>query len=110
MPNTFEALLDLERRYDGPIPEDARLIARHGSAEAVRLLYATGAVAFWESQLAGQVKAISMRQADGSFYPAMTDDLNFYGDQLAKARAELNSAQDAHFDMECEKAIEGLGL
>lgn len=72
------ALAELERRFNGPIPEPLRRAARLGSAERVELLHAEGQRAFFRSMLRGQVRIIRQRRLDGSFYPALLADLALY--------------------------------
>jgi hypothetical protein len=72
------ACAELERRYDGPVPPPLRLVARLGSAGAVRRLQAEGQAAFFTAMARGQLRAIRLRRADGSFYQAMLADLALY--------------------------------
>ena len=69
---------ELERRYDGPVPPPLRLAARLGSARAARRLQAEGQAAFFTAMIRGQLRAIRLRRADGSFYPALLADLALY--------------------------------
>ena len=69
---------ELERRYDGPIPPPLRLVARLGSVRALRRLEAEGQSAFFTAMARGQLRAIRLRRADGSFYPALLADLALY--------------------------------
>lgn len=78
MPDSIDPLTELERRYDGPIPEPLRLAARYGSAGIVRLLEAAGQAAFFRTMVRGQVATIRRRRLDGTFYPALLDDLALY--------------------------------
>jgi hypothetical protein len=71
-------LAELERRYDGPVPAPLRRVARLGSAGAARRLAAEGQAAFFAAMVRGQLRAIRLRRADGSFYPALLDDLALY--------------------------------
>jgi hypothetical protein len=80
------ALAELERRYDGPIPEPLRRIARHGSGHVVRRLHAAGQAAFFTAMARGQIRAIRLRRRDGSFYPAMLEDLGLYRDERRRWR------------------------
>ena len=79
-------LAELERRFDGPIPPALKLIARHGSLRAVRLLQARGQAAFFASMVRGQLRAIRARRQEGSFYPAMLKDLTLYRRQYRRWR------------------------
>ncbi len=75
---SLAALRELERRFNGPIPEPLRQAALLGSAERVALLHAEGQRAFFRSMLRGQVATIRRRKADGSFYPMLLTDLAAY--------------------------------
>jgi hypothetical protein len=77
-PDALAAIADLERRYDGPIPAEVRLVARLGSADIVERLFAEGQSAFYKSLVRGQLRIIRRRRAEGSFYPALVDDLRTY--------------------------------
>jgi len=100
LPDRFDPLpaLDaLERRTDGPIPEEARRVARCGSALRLRFFEAVGQADFFRRMARGQLDIIRRRQMDGSFYPALVEDLALYRREyahwatLARAlRAELN--------------------
>jgi hypothetical protein len=72
------AYAELERRYDGPVPPQLRLVARLGSARDLRRLEAEGQAAFFTAMARGQLRAIRLRRADGSFYPALLADLALY--------------------------------
>jgi hypothetical protein len=72
------ALGSLERRYDGPIPENLRLVARQGSATIVRRLHADAQARFFAGMVKRQAQAIRQRRADASFYAAMIADLAYY--------------------------------
>lgn len=76
--NPLPATAELERRYDGAVPPPLRLAARLGSARAVRRLQAEGQAAFFTAMARGQLRAIRLRRADGSFYPALLADLALY--------------------------------
>jgi hypothetical protein len=78
----LDAIAELERRFDGPIPEPVRLLARLGSEAAVQLLQAEGQAAFFKAMVTGQIRAIRRRRAEGSEYPAMAGDLALYRTQL----------------------------
>jgi hypothetical protein len=68
----------LESRYDGPIPPQVRAVARLGSPAMVLLVRARAEAAFFRAMVRGQVRTIRRRRADGSFYPALIDDLRLY--------------------------------
>ncbi len=72
----------LEQTFNGPIPPAALAVARHGSPEMVALIQADGQRAFFAGMVRGQVRAIRGRRADGSFYPALIDDLAMYRRQF----------------------------
>jgi hypothetical protein len=72
------AFAELERIFNGPIPEAARLAARHGSSEIVLRIRARGEAGFFRAMTRGQIQAIRRRRDNGSFYPALADDLAFY--------------------------------
>jgi hypothetical protein len=76
--DVLAAIADLERRYDGSIPDAARRVARLGSAEIVQRLVAAGQLAFYRSMVLGQLDIIRRRRAEGSFHPALIDDLRTY--------------------------------
>ncbi len=76
--DTLGARADLERRYNGPIPQPEIALARHGSAETVLRLHAIGQAAFFRRMIDGQISAIRQRRRDGSFYPALLADLALY--------------------------------
>lgn len=80
------ALAELERRFDGPVPPALKLVARHGTLRAVRLLQARGQEAFFAAMIRGQLRAIRARRQDGSFYPAMLKDLALYRRQRRRWR------------------------
>jgi hypothetical protein len=68
----------LERRYDGPPPPSERAIALAGSAQRHGRLQAASETAFFRTMIAGQIRTIRQRRADGSFYPALLSDLALY--------------------------------
>jgi hypothetical protein len=72
------AFAELEHIFNGPIPEAARLAARHGSSAIVLKIRARGEAGFFRAMARGQIQAIRRRRDDGSFYPALADDLAFY--------------------------------
>jgi hypothetical protein len=96
------AIADLERRYNGPVPEGLLRAARFGSADAAELLFAEGQAAFFKHMALAQVGIIRARRRDGSFYPALLADLGLYRRcwrrwhrQCRALRAALASARAA---------------
>lgn len=90
-------LAQLERRYDGPVPEPERLIADFGSAGRVQLLVAAGNAAFYRGMVRQQIETIRQRRATNTVYPELLADLRLYRDRwrywrrkraLAVARVE----------------------
>jgi hypothetical protein len=72
------ALGELERRFNGPVPEPLRHAAQLGSAELCRLRRAEAQAAFLKTLLRGQVRLIRRRRAEGSFHPSLLEDLRLY--------------------------------
>ena len=67
------------QRYEGQIRPAALAVARFGSPEIVAaLLGARGEAAVFRSMVLGQPKAVRMRRADGTYYPALLTDLQLY--------------------------------
>jgi hypothetical protein len=61
----------------------------------VALMRAHGETAFFRSMIIGQLKTIRMRRADGTYYPALLTDLQFYRQQFRswnRIAAELGRA------------------
>lgn len=97
MPETHDFLAsidDLERRHDGPLAGVARLLARAGSAAALRQLEATGQATFFRHMARRQIALIRARRRDGSFYPALIRDLALYRREARRWRALAGSAPD----------------
>jgi hypothetical protein len=76
--DTLGALGELERRFDGPIPEPLRQAAQLGSPELCRLRQAEAEAAFLKALLLDQLRLIRTRRMDGSFHPALLADLRLY--------------------------------
>jgi hypothetical protein len=74
-------LNNLHQTYDGMIPRAVLDVVRCGSPEMVALIRANGEVALFRSMTLGQIKTIRARRADGSYYPALLDDLAMYRHQ-----------------------------
>jgi hypothetical protein len=86
------ALAELERRYDGAIPETARRVALLGSAGALAARQAAGQFRFFAALAQGQLRAIRLRRADGSFYPTLLSDLALYRREMRRWRRLQNEA------------------
>lgn len=69
---------ELERRYNGPVPEPLRQAAQLGSADLARLRHAEAEAAFQKTLLCDQVRLIRRRRAAGSFHPSLLADLRLY--------------------------------
>ena len=72
------SLVGLELLYDGPIPEGALAGALLDRPGAALLLRARAEAAFFSGMLRGQLRALKRRRREGSFYPALIDDLRLY--------------------------------
>ena len=72
------ALGELERRYNGPVPEPLRQAAQLGSAELARLRHAEAEAAFLKTLLLDQIQLIRRRRAAGTFHPSLLADLRLY--------------------------------
>lgn len=68
-------IADLERAYDGPVPQHLRDTAR-GINTA--LCEARGNAAMYRRFALRQIATIRQRRADGTMFPAALDDLRFY--------------------------------
>jgi len=76
--STLPHLGFLERSHDGPLSGEARRIALAGSPMRHVALQAAAEAAFFHAMIRGQIRTIRSRRADGSFYPALLDDLRLY--------------------------------
>jgi hypothetical protein len=76
--DTLARLAELERRYDGPIPDGLRQAAHLGSADAVERLFAEGERAFYRTMVTRQIAIIRRRRLDHTLYPALFADLRLY--------------------------------
>jgi hypothetical protein len=83
------ALSDLERRFDGPIPEPLRQATLLGHSLLPLRLLAEAQVCFFASLVRGQVATIRQRRRDGSFYEQLVADLAFYRERRRLWRREL---------------------
>jgi hypothetical protein len=83
------ALSDLERRFEGPIPEPLRRAALLGSSLLPVRLLAEAQVCFFSSLVRGQIATIRQRRRDGSFYQRLMVDLAFYRERRWLWRREL---------------------
>ena|SRR5690242_1271487 len=72
------ALGELERRYNGTVPEPLRQAAQLGSAELARLRHAEAEAAFLKTLLLDQIQLIRRRRAAGTFHPSLLADLRLY--------------------------------
>lgn len=78
-PQLLDTLDELERRFDGPIPEAERSFARFGSVTAMRRLQTTAETAFFAALVRRQINAIRRRRATGSVVPSrLIEDLDRY--------------------------------
>jgi hypothetical protein len=83
------ALSDLERRFDGPIPEPLRRATLLGHSLLPLRLLAEAQVCFFASLVRGQIAMIRQRRRDGSFYQRLIADLAFYRERRWLWRREL---------------------
>ena len=83
------ALSDLERRFDGPIPEPLRRTTLLGHSLASLRLLAEAQVCFFACLVRGQIATIRQRRRDGSFYQRLMADLAFYRERRRLWRREL---------------------
>jgi hypothetical protein len=83
------ALSDLERRFDGPIPEPLRQATLLGHSLLPLRLLAKAQVCFFATLVRGQIAAIRQRRRDGSFYEQLVADLAFYRGRRRVWRREL---------------------
>jgi hypothetical protein len=72
----------IHQQFDGIIPAAVLAVAKHGTPEMVALIRASGEIAFFRSMVRGQIKTIRARRADGSYYPALIEDLQLYARQF----------------------------
>ncbi|HEV2546306.1 MAG TPA: hypothetical protein VGU20_03130 [Stellaceae bacterium] len=83
------ALSELERRFDGPIPELLRRSTLLGHSLLPLRLVAEAQVCFFTSLIRGQIATIRQRRRDGSFYAQLVADLAFYRERRQLWRREL---------------------
>jgi hypothetical protein len=87
-------LAELERRFDGPIPEPLRRIAALGSAERVLLLEAEGQAMFFRALIRDQIEAIRRhRKGRGGVPESLLRDLALYRRQELFWRREAARLQ-----------------
>jgi hypothetical protein len=79
---TIDNLNALHQTFDGIIPAAVLAVAKHGTPEMVALVCANGEIAFAASMVRGQIKTIRARRVDGSYYPALINDLQLYRRQF----------------------------
>jgi hypothetical protein len=97
----------LEAIFDGPVPPAVLAAARFGSREMIILIRARGETAFFRSMTVGQLKTIRMRRADGTYYPALLTDLQFYRQQFRswnRIAAEMGRAVGVRDSFQCRSA------
>ena len=82
------ALEELERSYDGPIPHEARLVARLGSPEWLRLIEAEGQIRFFRDMIGRQIEAIRRARMFGDVPCSLPNDLALYRRQRVAWRRE----------------------
>jgi hypothetical protein len=83
------ALSDLERRFDGPIPEPLHRATLLGHSLLPLSLLADAQVCFFGALVRGQIATIRQRRRDGSFYEQLVTDLAFYRERRRLWRREL---------------------
>jgi hypothetical protein len=100
----MSALTDIENRYDGSIPPHV-LACRNfgGSQNEFALVGASIRLVGCKGWVRGQIKIIRARRVDGSFYPALIEDLQIYRrmwrrqlTQVIALRAVVNSERAAN--------------
>jgi hypothetical protein len=89
------ALGELERRYNGPVPEPLRQAAQLGSAELSRLRHAEAEATFLKTLLRDQIRLIRRRRIAGSFHPSLLADLRLYRRRWRHWRLRVMAAQTA---------------
>ncbi len=87
--HSLAALSELERRFDGPIPEPLRRAALLGQSLLPLRLLAEAQVCFFAALVRGQIATIRQRRRDGSFYEHLLADLAFYRQRRRLWRREL---------------------
>ncbi|MDE2229437.1 MAG: hypothetical protein KGL11_10410 [Alphaproteobacteria bacterium] len=97
------ALAAVERRSDGKLPDAACRAARFGGWVQLRRLECVGQAAFFRRMARGQIVAIRARRGDGSFYPALVDDLAFYRREARRWAALARQAGDACGESEIQR-------
>jgi hypothetical protein len=83
----------IHQTFDGIIPRAVLDVAHHGSPEMVAFIRARGEVAGFRSMVIGQIEIIRKRRADGSYYPALIEDLACY---VRQHRAWRRIAHELH--------------
>ena len=89
------ALGELERRFNGPVPEPLRQAAQLGSADLAQLRHAEAEAAFLKTLLCDQVRLIRRRRAAGSFQPSLLADLRLYRRRWRHWHRRVMAAQAA---------------
>jgi hypothetical protein len=90
-----DAMAALEWRYDGPIPEPLRKIARYGSADRRLLLEAEGQADLFAALTRDQIAAIRRARSDGPIPSRLLADLKLYRGQECWWRREADRLRDA---------------
>jgi hypothetical protein len=96
--DALAAIANLERCYDGPVPEPLRLIARQGSLAAAQRITAEAQAGFFRQLARGQLRAIRLRRAGASCDRALLADLALYrrqGRAWQRALRALDSQGEA---------------
>jgi len=80
--------------FFGPIPDAARLAARHGSSEIARRIRARGDAKFFRALARSQIRAIRRRD-DGGFYPGARGGTRILLAELARPAAAATEPDPA---------------
>ena len=90
--DVLAALAELERRYDGPVPEPLLRAALLGSGPEARRRHAAAQAGFFTERARSQIRATRLRRAAGSFVPGMLADLALYRREARRWRAIAQQA------------------
>jgi hypothetical protein len=94
-PDSLSVMAALERRYDGPVPEPLRQVARVGSADRRLLFDAEGQSDFFAALIRGQIEAIRRARRDGAIPARLFADLKLYRRQELWWRGEVQRLRAA---------------